>query len=419
MATELPSALPTFIRAVQSSESLERLQGFRQYLAERGHATSTTAKYIRCAEHFEHWLVLAPEGAQILGEPAVAMFLENHLPSCTCSSPGPLTLKEVRAALHHFLAALRKQHFIMPPALPIISDVEKEVLVFDKYLVETCGVALETRIYRLRYVRKFLVARYGAGPVDAHSLQPYEIMSFLADCATRCEPGTAKVIAGSVRSYLKFLVLRGISNNRMVAAVPTIPRWRMSSIPKVLLPTELNQFLCSFDVSTPAGCRDYAIALCLAEFGLRTCEVAALRLEDINWREGTLRIACKKSRERILPLVSRTGSAIADYLKTGRPKSTERMLFLRHTVPAGTPVTSHIVRGIVRRASARVGILPPRDGPHTFRHTLATRMLQSGAPLTEVADVLGHRTIDTTAIYTKVDLTSLNQVAMPWPEVAL
>lgn len=408
----------TFPWTVQSNESLERAQRFAQYLKDRGHATSTTRVYIRCAEHFEHWLASVPAEAGILDERAVALFMESHLPFCSCTSPGPLTRHEVRAALRHFLAALRRQHLIRPPEPPIISDVEKEVMAFCKHLVETCGVALETRVYRLRYVREFLTAQYGSGPVNAEHLQPDEIMSFLAERVRDCTAGTAKVIASSVRSYLKFLVLRGISSNRMVAAVPTIPGWRMSSLPKVLSPAELDQFLSSFDVSTPSGCRDHAIALCLAELGLRTCEVAALRLDDIGWREGTLRIASRKSRERILPLTPRVGSAIADYLKRGRPVSSERMVFLRHSVPAGVPVTCHIVRGIVRRACARVGILPPRDGPHTFRHTLATRMVQSGAPLTEVADVLGHQTIDTTAIYTKVDLTSLTEVARPWPEVA-
>lgn len=111
------------------------------------------------------------------------------------------------------------------------------------------------------------------------------------------------------------------------------------------------------------------------------------------------------------------GNAIADYLKVDRPTGNERALFLRHRAPAGTPVTSHIVRGAMRRACARVGILPPRDGPHALRHTLATRLLESGVPLTEVADVLGHETIDTTAIYTKVNLGALGRVAMPWPEV--
>ena len=418
MPREPSSASATFPHAALSIESLERVRRFGQYLKDRGHAASTTRVYIRCAEHFEYWFASARIGAGFLDEQAVALFMENHLPTCSCSSPGPRTRHEVRAALRHFLTALRKEQLIPFPEPPVISDVEKEVMAFGKHLVETCGVALETRIYRIRYVREFLTAQYGSGPINARHLRPDEIMSFLAERARECKAGTAKVIASSVRSYLKFLVLRGISSNRMVAAVPTVPMWRMSSVPKVLSPAEVDQFLSSFDVSTSSGCRDYAIALCFVELGLRTSEVAAVRLDDIDWRQGALRIASGKSQERILPLTTRLGGALADHLKRERPMSSGRMLFLRHSVPAGAPVTRHIVRGIIRRACARVGILPPRDGPHTFRHTLATRMVQSGTLLTEVADVLGHQSIDTTAIYTKVDLTSLAQAAMPWPEVA-
>ena len=417
MLSDQSYALPVFSQAAITNETIERILVFDRYLRDRGHATRTTHSYIRCAEHFERWFASAPEGIEILGEPTVNLFIENHLPSCTCSFAGQLGHKQVRAALHRFLIALQKYHLILPPEPPNLSDVDKEVLAFDGYLVDTCGVMRQTRIYRLRYVKEFLISQFGEGPVNAHCLKPQEIMEFIAERASRSKPGTAKVIATSVRSYLKFLVLRGIVSNRIVASVPTIPQWRLSTIPKILTSTELNRFLSSFDVSTPNGRCNYAMVLCLAELGLRTSEVVALRLDDINWRDGTIRIASGKSRERILPLTPQVGNAIVDYLQAGRPKSSERMLFLRHSVPAEAPVTCHVVRGVVRRACARVGILSPRDGPHAFRHTLATRLLQSGVPLPEVADVLGHQSIETTMIYTKVDMPSLVQVAMPWPEV--
>ena len=413
MTEDLPARLSLNI---QSNESLARLQTFRPYLSDRGHAPSTTGRYLRCAEHFERWAASAR--VETMSEAAVAVFLKDHLPSCRCPSPGPRARKEVRAALHHYLAVLRRDDLIPPPPSPTLSAVEKELRAFERYLIEVCGVALATRTGRLRWVRDFLAVRYGAGPVDARTLKPSDIMKYLAGQAAVYKPQTAKTIASSVRSYLRFLVLTGIVDNRMPQAVPTIPVWRMSSLPRVLSTVELDRFLSSFDVSTPAGCRDYAMASCLVEWGLRTGEVALLRLDDINWREGTVRIAGRKShRERILPLTSGAGGAIADYLRNNRPKADERALFLRQGVLAGTPVTPHIVRGVVRRAYARAGILSLPSGPHILRHTLATQMLEQGAPLTEVADVLGHGTIDTTAIYAKVNLTSLARVAMPWPEV--
>lgn len=416
MSENVPTRL---LHTLPSNVSLVGLQKLGQYLTDRGHAPSTIGKYLKCVGHFERWRGSSfPEGAAI-DETSVALFLKNHLPSCSCPSPGPRSRKEARAALNHYLAVLWKHDLIGPPRTAPLSHVEKEVQSFDRYLVETCGVAVETRNYRRRYVREFLAVKYGPRPVNPLSLSPGEVMSFLTERAAIYKPGTSKVIAASIRSYLKFLVLRGIFTNRILAAVPTIPQWRLSSIPKVLSVSELERFLSSFDGQTATGRRNYAMALCIAELGLRTSEVAQLSLDDLNWRAGTVRIVGKKSHcERILPLTCRVGGAIADYLKRDRPKVSERSLFLRQGLLEGTPVTCNIVRGVVTRTCAHAGILPPKDCPHTFRHTLATRLLGSGVPLTGVADVLGHRCVETTTIYTKVDLGMLSQVAMPWPEVA-
>ncbi|MFH2001348.1 MAG: tyrosine-type recombinase/integrase [Planctomycetota bacterium] len=188
-------------------------------------------------------------------------------------------------------------------------------------------------------------------------------------------------------------------------------------MPKALSPKDLNRFLRSFDRSTPQGRRDYAMALCMADCGLRVCEVADLRLEDVDWRQATFRVpATKTRRARLLPLTSRVGRAIAAYLRNGRPLSQERGLFLLHYAP-WTSATAFTVRGALRRAYDQCGATP-WSGPHALRHTLATRMVQQGARIKEIADVLGHVTIDTAFIYTKVNLPMLRQVAMPWPREA-
>jgi integrase len=155
------------------------------------------------------------------------------------------------------------------------------------------------------------------------------------------------------------------------------------------------------------------MTLCLLELGLRTQEVVGLQLDSLDWRNGTMLVAAGKSkRQRLLPLPRRVGDAIAAYLRQGRLASSGRSLFLRHTVPAGTPVTP----GVVRRACARAGIAPPKAGPHALRHTAATRMVNHGVALGQIADLLGHASIETRAIYAKVNMTSLRQVAMPRPE---
>jgi integrase len=180
---------------------------------------------------------------------------------------------------------------------------------------------------------------------------------------------------------------------------------------------QLRRFLACFDRSNPTGRRDYAMVLCQVDLGLRVSEVSALNLEDVDWRAATLRIVGGKSgRTRELPLAEGVGRAVSEYLRDGRPATTCRRLFVRHTVPVGTAIGTELIRAKIRRAFARVEGCSHWTGTHALRHTAATRLHRHGASLKEVADLLGHRSIDTTAIYTKVDLTTLATVALPWPE---
>jgi site-specific recombinase XerD len=152
--------------------------------------------------------------------------------------------------------------------------------------------------------------------------------------------------------------------------------------------------------------------------GLRAAEVAALRLADIDWREGTLRINTRKGhRIDALPLPHTVGRALVAYLKRGRPKTTDDHVFVRHYMPVGDPLVSHDVSMTVRRAFRRAGLVLPSMGAHVLRHTTASRLVRAGVGLKHVADVMRHRDIDTTRIYTKVDWPRLAEIAMAWPTV--
>jgi site-specific recombinase XerD len=263
-----------------------------------------------------------------------------------------------------------------------------------------------------------LEATFGKGELRFKALVPSDLMRFISDRARTCTPRLIKVIASSLRSYLRFLSFHELCKHNLVAAVPTIPQWRLSELPPSLTDKDVTRLLASFDCKTGTGKRDYAIALCLAHLGLRGCDVPLILLESIDWRAGTLRIPSSKTRREILlPLLKPVGGAIAAYLRGGRPKTADQHLFVRHRAPLGRSITPHIVRWIIRRAAERANVCLPRSGPHILRHTVATRMLQRGATLKDIADVLGHQCLDTTAVYAKVDLPTLQKVAMPWPEV--
>jgi site-specific recombinase XerD len=203
----------------------------------------------------------------------------------------------------------------------------------------------------------------------------------------------------------------------LAQAVPTVRDTRRATLPKALAPTQLRQLLAAVDPSSPVGRRDRAMLVCLASLGLRAKEVAELSLDAIDWRAGTLTVATSKTRRaHRLPLPTPVGRAIATYLRSGRPRTTVRRVFVRHLAPIGAPLTSTVVIGAVRRAFLRSGLDVASRGAHTLRHTAATAMVRAGVSLKAVADVLGHRSLDTTALYTKVDLPRLRDVARPWPE---
>jgi integrase len=243
-------------------------------------------------------------------------------------------------------------------------------------------------------------------------------MDFVATRARWCKPGTAKLVATALRSFLRFEQMCGRCDAKLAQAVPTIPRWRLGQIPKTLTEEQTRTLLGSFDRSTGIGKRDYAMAICLVRLALRAGEVAQLSLSDIDWRAGTLKIATSKSRRAsLLPLPSQVGRAIVAYLRGGRPATTERRIFVCHGFPVGGSINSGVVRSAIRRAFDRARVAVPSKGTHALRHTAATGMIRAGVTIKEVADILGHRSINTTAIYAKVDLPRLRTVALPFPKV--
>ena len=289
---------------------------------------------------------------------------------------------------------------------------------FDTHLEELCGLGESTRRNYLAYVKKFLADKYADSIVDLENLGPIDLIAFVSEQATRYQPKTTQQIAIALRSFLRFLQFHGLCEAWLVDSVPTVPHWKQSSLPKVLTRKQIERLLGSFDLSKPIGLRDQAIALCLVELGLRASEVSHLSLKDIDWRKGTLLIRAGKARRAdLLPLPKEAGRAIVTYLLKGRPSTDEDRIFVRHIHPEGAPICNNAVSKVIRRAFHRAGIDASSKGSHILRHTLATRMIQGGASLKEIADVLRHRSLDTTTIYAKVNLPMLAEVTMPFPEL--
>jgi site-specific recombinase XerD len=293
-----------------------------------------------------------------------------------------------------------------------------ELNSFEKYLDQVCGLSPATRISRRQFVGRFLREQCGDGLIKAGMFTPQSLMKYVSSQARGYKAGTISVMATSIRSYMKFLQFRGDIDSRLVRVVPSPPKWRLADYPTVISEIQVKALTASFDESSPSGIRDCAMAICMIQMGLRASEVADIDLEDIDWRRSTLCLRRGKSRVvRELPLMGSSGKAIARYLKYGRPQTGSRKVFVRHTVPVGAILSTENVRGAMRRAYERAGFPANWTGTHILRHTAATRMLNGGASLKQVADVLGHQSIDTTTIYTKVNMKTLETVMQPWPVI--
>jgi integrase/recombinase XerD len=219
-----------------------------------------------------------------------------------------------------------------------------------------------------------------------------------------------------LRQLCRYLYGAGVTNGDLSMGIPSVRRVHLARAPKHISWEDVGRLLKAADGQDPVGLRDRAVVMLSAQLGLRNVEIRRLRLDDIDWRHAIVRIVeSKGGKSRELPLPAATGEAVAEYIRFGRPYAKYREVFLRHRAPEGVLTTAGGVAGIIRRLAKRAGVLLPENGQNLLRHSLATYLVNHGVSIKAISDLLGHASIDTTAIYTLVDLTTLTRVAQPFP----
>jgi len=305
---------------------------------------------------------------------------------------------------------------VVPLREPTRDDSPAATLLarYEEHLRRERALAPSTiAVYRY-FVRRFLLERVeDSGVLDV--LKASAIRDFLLAHVRRLSPRRAQTLGNSLRSFFRFLFSRGETAMDLSFAVPTVRQWRLSGVPRHLPAQDVERLLRSCDVTSATGRRDHAILLLLARLGLRAGEVLALELDDLDWQEGKIVVRGKGLARDCLPLLPDVGAAIALYLRKDRLPGRSRRLFLCMKAPHRGFSNSRSIASIVVRAFARAGLHPAVRGAHTLRHSLATEMLRRGASLTEIGEVLRHRSAKTTEIYAKLDFGALREVAMPWP----
>lgn len=376
--------------------------GMAGQLERLGYASSTAAKHMKLAGRLSRFLDHRGLAANDLSAEVVEEFFEDLHAHHGHSWPTP-------KAFVWLVDYLREAGVVAAAHSPAPRSREEELLVrYRQHLLDERGLAAKTVIARERTAQLFLAEHAGR---ELGDLDGGDVSRFMTRQCRRLSLRSAERLVNGLRSFLRFALVEGVITVPLAGAVPGVARWSGAGLPRGLAGAEVAALLGSCDRRRAIGRRDYAILVLLARLGLRAAEVAALRLDDIDWQAGEIVVRGKGRTEDRLPLPADVGAAIAAYLRD-RPRRPEREVFLRMCAPL-RGLAPQGVSEVVRAASERAGL--GSFGAHRLRHTAGTDMLRAGASLPEVAQVLRHRSVATTAVYAKVDHLALRLLATPWP----
>jgi integrase/recombinase XerD len=378
--------------SVRMSGPLTRFrEGFAAELTARGYTDLSLANQLRVMADLSRWLDAEAITLDRIDHAVVSRFLEKRRRTRTQFVS--------RAAIDPLLGHLTAAGAIVVAPLPPRSRRE-DLIAYERYLAEERSVTPARQALCLRVAEEFL------GKRRASAFTAADVTRFVGRA-----PQSDTLSA--LRSLLRFLFVSSRCKANLVYAVPASPSWTQRSLPQGLEPVEVQAVLKTCDRRTVVGRRDYAVLLLMVRLGLRGCEAARLQLDDLDWRAGELIVRGKGRSLGRLPLPFDVGHAIARYLLRARRSRITRAVFVRCRAPYTSMGSSGLVT-IAQRALRGAGIL--RGSAHRLRHTAATQMLRRGASMTEIAQVLRHRHINTTAIYAKVDRDALRMLATTWPD---
>lgn len=408
--------VPPHIRTrIQSGPLGSYVDGFVASLQQDGYTSGVTRRYVRAVEVFGRWLSRHGLAARDIDDAVVAQFVTPLRRTRSPSRPRGRR-PAMASGVDKFAAFLWAEGLVVRrPPVPAKPVAAPWLQSFDEYLTRVIGVSAGTRHIYLRYARAFHTAQFGTAAPTWAAVTAAAVADFVRVHAARLTPSECRAPVTATRAFLRFLATTGVVRSGLDGAVPTVRQWTLATLPRALTADELERVFAACDDTRATGPRDRAVLLLLGRLGLRASEVAALQREDVDWREGQVRIRAGKSgRERSLPLPQDVGDALVASLR--RPASARRCraLFVHARPPYG-PLAAAAIGDLAQRALRRAGVVVHRAGAHTFRHTAATQMVQRGVPFKAVADVLGHARLQTTAIYAKLDVDTLAAVALPWP----
>ena len=404
---------PKTLRRLRAGISGPHIDAFADDLERKGYAHASAVRYIRAAAHLGCF-VQRQGGVLKDIDPRMLDVFGRHLRCCRCPH-----FKRGKISYHaRFGVKLFHHHLIVCGVC--VSESSRNVPSGPPLVISFCDW-FRTH----RGVKEPTLRQYARGAIDllrtlgedVNQWNAQAVRNFVLERASQFgKPSTQKLIT-SLRAFLRFLNSSGESHNDLTLAIPAVAYWRLSRLPRCLSTEEVNRLVAACSGTTPGRLRDRAILLILTRLGLRSGDVANLRLSDIDWNNGTLQVTGKGRYQVRLPLPQDVGDALLRYLEFRPDNMDTDHVFIRSIAPNRPFVSGDGISAVVKHAFRRANINAPAKGAHLLRHTAAAEMLRNGVPLDQAGLVLRHRSIDMTAYYAKADVALLRQIAQPWPEV--
>ena len=395
------------LRRLKNGSHGQLIERYAARLVEDGRAQQGTLRCLRIIGGLLSWIAISRSRLTDFDEAMVERYLRDRARKQSIC-PGD------RPALKRFLLLLRDAGVIAPAMPQRTTPLDQILAEFSGHLRER-GLALGSIVRYVPTIRRFLFEVCPAGVKDLRKIDHADVVRYVERHARDGSPSSGKVMCSVQRAFLRYLHHNGLNPVPLASCVPSTRQWKFANLPTYLSAEQVQKVL-DVDLTSAIGRRDYAILMMLAKLGLRANEVATLKLDDIDWRSGEMCVHAKGRQRVRMPMPPDVGAAVVAYLRDGRPKSSCRRLFLRTLAPRVGFTSPAAITKIAKTALERAGIRGfAHHGARLFRHSLATELLRSGATLSEIGQLLRHRSHDTTRIYAKVDIDTLRTLGLPWP----
>ena len=386
-------------------------QQFRSHLEQEHYSPARITQYVLGIDALSRFLRRSNVAIKDLDEDRAVKLLMQ--------SDGSLHWKKKTVFIVRSFARFLQVLGVARPRLPAAAnDTARGCLrqEYEEYLRLQRGLSERTIFHSWRLADRFLEFRFGKEIGDLSQITSSDIVGFLQQLTTRKPPLRDKTLSSHMRNFFRYLFKAGKTTANLALGIPSVAQRYGTRLPRNLTPEQVDILVKAVRTDTVAGRRNYAMVLLIARLGLRAPEVVAMQLDDIDWRSGEVIVRGKGDRHDRVPLPPDVGEALADYIKLNR-KTALRALFVTERAPHRPFKDGQVLNLILRAAFARTGLKPPAPyvGSHILRHSLATNLVQRGASLGEISDMLRHRSRASTMIYAKLDIDGLRSIAQPWP----